>query len=133
MKKTYTYYGNGSLKTKVDRNGVVAEYIYDIFGRKIEEKVGDSVVKYTYDNNGNQLSKVETIYVDSVVAYEGITTYSYDVYNQLIEINTASGVHETYTYNSEGYRDSKTSNDKVIRYLYEDDKVILEVDVYLLP
>nr|WP_278246591.1 RHS repeat-associated core domain-containing protein [Clostridium bornimense] len=57
-----------------------------------------------------------------------MTTYSYDVYNQLIEINTASGVHETYSYNSEGYRDSKTSNDKVIRYLYEGDKVILEVD-----
>ena len=36
--ETYTYYGDGSLKTKIDRNGVVAEYIYDIFGRKIEKK-----------------------------------------------------------------------------------------------
>ena len=51
-----TFYGDGSLKTIIDRNGVVAEYIYDIFGRKIEEKVGDSVVKYTYDNNNNILT-----------------------------------------------------------------------------
>ena len=36
--ETYTYYGDGSLKTKVDRNGVVAEYIYDIFERKDRRK-----------------------------------------------------------------------------------------------
>ena len=154
---TYAYDSLNRLWKVTEPTGKVTSYLYDEAGNRASETVTEDskttlntysydgrnrlitittevdgatteVVDYTYDNNGNQLSKVETTYVDGTITYEGITTYSYDVYNQLIEINTANGVHETYTYNSEGYRDSKTSNDKVIRYLYEGDKVILEVD-----
>lgn len=154
---TYAYDSLNRLWKVTEPTGKVTSYLYDEAGNRASETVIEGskttlntysydgrnrlitittevdgvtteVVNYTYDNNGNQLSKVETTYADGVVAYEGITTYSYDVYNQLVEINTANGVHETYSYNSEGYRDSKTSNDKVIRYLYEGDKVILEVD-----
>ena len=147
---TYVYDSLNRLWKVTEPTGKVTSYLYDEAGNRVSETVTEGskttlntysydgrnrlititteVVNYTYDNNGNQLSKVETTYEDGIVTYEGITTYSYDVYNQLVEINTASGVHETYTYNSEGYRDSKTSNDKVIRYLYEGDKVILEVD-----
>ena len=41
---------------------------------------------------------------------------------------TSAGLEITYGYNGEGKRVLKTSNGKTVRYLYEGDKVILEVD-----
>ncbi len=98
-------------------------------------------VQYEYDNNGNTLVKVkETIrpadsglYPDYRLNRAGMTTtkevtfMKYDVWNQMVK--TIEGDKTVlYRYNGEGYRAEKSVNDEITRYLYEADKVVLEVD-----
>ena len=53
--------------------------------------------------------------------------YSYDVWNQLVK--TVEGDKKVqYSYNGDGLRVGKTINGQLTRYLYEADKVVLEVD-----
>ena len=54
--ESYTYYPDGSLRTKIDRNGEITTYTYDCHGRVKEETTGGSIISYTYDSNGTCLS-----------------------------------------------------------------------------
>jgi len=56
-----------------------------------------------------------------------ISLYTYNNYNQLIELKSADTT-TTYQYNANGYRVEKNVNGKTTRYLYEGDKVVLETD-----
>lgn len=60
--ESYTYYGNGNLKTKLDRNGVTSSYAYDVHGRLLLETVGNIQISYSYDNNGSQLTETQVLY-----------------------------------------------------------------------
>ncbi|MFZ5988353.1 MAG: S8 family serine peptidase, partial [Bacillota bacterium] len=121
------------------------EYTYDSAGNRETEKttVNDSVIQanvYTYsdsnwltgiqmtgqtnksvsfgyDNNGNQTSSSDTGFENE-----------YDEFNQLVK--TTKGTTDTfvYTYNAEGYRIGKSINGSLTTYLYEYDKVVLELD-----
>ncbi len=73
--EVYTYNPDGSLKTKIDRNGKTTNYTYDIHGRLTKQTCGTSVISYTYDNNGNQ-----TTMTDST----GTTTRTYDELNRVL-------------------------------------------------
>lgn len=75
------------------------------------------VLKYTYDDNGNNV----TITKNGVVE----TKYEYDNLNRLISVNDDS---ITYAYDGEGLRISKQIGSAVTKYLYEYQKVIYEVD-----
>jgi RHS repeat-associated protein len=87
----YEYNGDGSLKEKIDREGVTTIYTYDIHGRVITEIVGDITRTYTYDNNSNVLSSIvgeEEILrtydslnrvTSKTVRNIGMTKYKYDV------------------------------------------------------
>ena len=72
--ETYTYYADGQLKTKTDRNGKVTTYGYDIHGRKVSESVGSIIITYTYDRNGNMLTMTDST---------GTTTRTYDELNRV--------------------------------------------------
>jgi RHS repeat-associated protein len=72
--ESYTYYGNGKLKTKVDRNGVTSSYVYDIHGRILAETIGSITKSYTYDSNGNQLTMTDST---------GTTVRTYDEENRV--------------------------------------------------
>ncbi|WP_052306581.1 HYD1 signature containing ADP-ribosyltransferase family protein [Acetivibrio clariflavus] len=76
--------------------------------------VAISTTNYEYDANGNLTS--------SVTDGEK-TTYAYDEFNQLISADGAK-----YGYNAEGYRVSKNVNGSLTRYIYEYDKVVLELN-----
>ncbi|HWR60163.1 MAG TPA: RHS repeat-associated core domain-containing protein, partial [Clostridia bacterium] len=121
---TYEYNDQNRLTETVTRSGFVTEK-----------------VKYDYDNNGNTLVKVKetTKPVDPdmagsfAFAKAGTTTtrevafMEYNVWNQMVK--TIDGDKTlTYRYNGEGYRVEKAVNNQVTRYLYEADKVILELD-----
>jgi RHS repeat-associated protein len=69
-----------------------------------------------------------TEYIDGV-AQSPITTVTntYDKRNQLIQTVTEEGTTLTNCYNGEGLRVSKTVNGQKTYYLYEYDKVVLEV------
>jgi len=97
--------------------------------------------RYEYDNNGNTLIKVKetTKPVDPEISGDftfekaGTSTsrevsfMDYDVWNQMIK--TIQGDKTIrYRYNGEGYRVEKSVNDTTTKYMYEADKVILEVD-----
>ncbi len=83
--ESYTYYANGTMSKKVDRNGTVTTYIYDIHGRKLSETIGNIAKSYTYDNNGNQITITDNT---------GTTKRTYDELNRVTsksvpEIGTA--------------------------------------------
>jgi len=50
----YTYYPNGLIKEKTDRNGAATSYAYDVHGRLLTETAGSLTVANTYDSNGNK-------------------------------------------------------------------------------
>ncbi|HYE68780.1 MAG TPA: RHS repeat-associated core domain-containing protein [Anaerovoracaceae bacterium] len=93
--EAYTYYPNGLLKEKVDRNGIHSTYKYDIHGRLLETKAGSLTVKNTYDKNGNKLSMTDAtgttgrIYdamnrcIVKTVPNIGATVFDYDVLTEL--------------------------------------------------
>ncbi|MBP9985135.1 MAG: RHS repeat-associated core domain-containing protein, partial [Prevotella sp.] len=105
-------------------------------------------VSYTYDANGNMLSKKtsvikpfesgnQPIFILEKIGVNPntLTQYTYDYFNQLK--TSDDGTHKiSYKYNGMGYRVEKTvvkeSNEAPVtnttRYLYEVDKVVLEVD-----
>ena len=87
---TYGYYKDKNITSLVNKNpqgGVIGSYAY------------------TYDNNGNQLSKTEN----------GVTTsYTYDKVNRLL---TAG--NESYQYDYVGNRQKKTVGTEVTNYYYD--------------
>ncbi|KUO70373.1 MAG: hypothetical protein APF77_03395, partial [Clostridia bacterium BRH_c25] len=73
--EAYTYYPEGSIKTKKDRNGKTTAYTYDIHGRLTSKEIGPEEISYTYDNNGNQLTMTDST---------GSTERTYDEENRVL-------------------------------------------------
>lgn len=71
----YTYYPDGSMKTKRDRNGNTTGYTYDCHGRMLSEAIGKDKILYTYDKNGNQLTMTDAT---------GTTARTYDELNRVL-------------------------------------------------
>ncbi len=86
-------------------------------------------VSYTYDKNGNQLTSVTTPYVNRVAGTAQTTTNTYDELNELIQTVNPDGTNIVNIYNGEGLRVAKATSGVIRRYLYEGDKVVLELDV----
>jgi RHS repeat-associated protein len=122
----YDGFGNRTSAT-INQNGIMKEEIYDYnyysnLLEKVTFKTGstvDEVISYGYDGNGNLISS-ETKKNGTIT---NSVTYGYDEFNQLISTGDFN-----YGYNAEGYRISKSSNGSLTRYLYEYDKVVLEVE-----
>jgi RHS repeat-associated protein len=73
--ESYTYYSDGSMKTKKDRNGKTTNYVYDIHGRLTSESIGTDIISYVYDNNGNQIEMTDST---------GTTVRTYDGLNRAL-------------------------------------------------
>jgi YD repeat-containing protein len=145
---SYTYDGLNRLLSVTEPSGKVTVYTYDAAGNRetetitsgsittvntysyngqnrltgIETRVNNVVTEttaYTYDNNGNQL----TVSKNSQIT----ATNTYDLINQLTA-TTTGGKTITNKYNGEGLRVEKSVDGQTTRYLYEYDKVVLEVD-----
>ena len=145
---SYTYDAAGNRLTGSVIAGsttTITTYAYNEQNRLISaetSKAGGITerTEYGYDNNGNmRYSGRETVkpagpepeaieaYAAGSNAESEVEINKYDEFNRLIW--TATGDKTvTYEYNGEGYRTEKTVNGAVSRYLYEYDKVVLEVD-----
>ncbi len=99
----YEYYLNGMLKQILQKNGVSSNYTYDglLTNNLVIRKADGSVLQsygYTYDNNGNQLSKIE-----NGVSHQ----FTYD---QMNRIETSQQFAETYGYDIRGNRSFMSTN-----------------------
>ncbi|MBJ6362771.1 DUF6531 domain-containing protein, partial [Paenibacillus sp. GCM10012307] len=81
--ESYTYFADGSMKSKNDRNGNTTNYAYDFRGLLLSESIlkpgelsptKENQVTYTYDPNGNELSMTDA---------SGRTSKSYDEENRV--------------------------------------------------
>ena len=78
---------------------------------------GSEITSYTYDNNGNTLSKTSST--------ENIA-YSYDDNNRLISVDDGTDVVE-YAYDTDGMRVRKSVNGDVINYLLDKNRNYAQV------
>jgi len=122
-----------------------------------ETTVLKRIIRYHYDDNGNQLSQVTeylspynatisenismTVYSSSSTTFDSVidfTNYSYDGFNRLVQVNSINSgkrVISQFTYNGDDLRVKKivknSSNNYLpqeINYLYNGKNVILETD-----
>jgi len=80
----------------------------------------DSNFTYTYDANGNLRSKTSR-------ANGEVTTYTYDTENQLIRVDRP-GIVAQYHYDPLGRRIAKVVNGVSIRFVYDNEDIVAEVD-----
>ncbi|MEK6776886.1 MAG: RHS repeat-associated core domain-containing protein [bacterium] len=74
-------------------------------------------VSYTYDNNGNTISKTDA---------SGITYYTYDPENRLTRIDFPGGTYAEYKYDPFGRRIEKNVNGTITKYLYDGEDILSE-------
>ncbi|MBP2000771.1 RHS repeat-associated protein [Paenibacillus shirakamiensis] len=133
--ETYTYYANGMMKTKKDRNGNITSYVLDIHKRQVSRVVDgptlastplqDRKVSYSYDNNNNQLT---------VTDKNGITSRTYDEMNRTVTKSLPKLGTNTYQYDEitglpQGNRAEITTDVKgnVTRKVYDKTNRLSEV------
>ena len=111
---SYTYYVSGSPATKTDASGTTV-YTYDGQNRLKTATCSDGTKDvYTFDDNGNRLTKTFT---DS----EGIvtvTSYEYDKANRLTK-STEGEVATVYSYDKAGNLLNKTTGEKTVTHSYD--------------
>jgi YD repeat-containing protein len=108
---TYTYNADSTIAGIKYSNGISTTYGYDsdknitrLVSKKANGKTLDSY-SYTYDNNGNQLTKKEN---------GKTTTYAYDKLNRLARENET-----IYTYDNARNRLSKSAGTENVSYSYD--------------
>jgi len=123
VSRTYTYDWENRL-TEIDYSGMVAQYKYDPFGRRIQKSVNGTITNYIYDGpntiaeydgNGN----VRNVYLhnlavdDSLALQQGGQIYFYhkDGLGSITQMTDVSAnTTGTYRYNSFGEIISQTGN-----------------------
>ncbi|MFH0803339.1 MAG: RHS repeat-associated core domain-containing protein [bacterium] len=152
---TYDNIGNRTSKTVTDAQGQhVWGYSYDALYRLTKETYPDTHdVVYTYDSNGNRLSRAEneesinSVYdaTDQLLSAGAIschwdgngnlirktegnatTNYTYDNENHLVQITLPDGTMESYGYNGDGLRVRKTTGGIQTNYLLSGSDVLKE-------
>ena len=115
----YTYYPDGKLYSRRDRNGAITSYEYDIHGRKTGKYVNGAVTSYEYDNTGNLLEVMDVSgaivrtydqlnrVVSKTVPVFGTTSFGYDLISglepgQIGECTTIDGLTVTRVYDKTG-------------------------------
>ncbi len=101
---SYTYDPLGN-RLSLTQDGVVTSYGYDSADRLQTSTTGGIVTSFTWDNNGNQLTK-------------GNQTFTWDNANRLVSL-TNGGTSASYTYNGDGVRVGRTVDGTATSYLQD--------------
>jgi YD repeat-containing protein len=87
------YDDRGNLTSRIDADGVRADFEYDQFGQRTREAYADGrIVEYAYDRWGNLKSKRSASGV--------VTLYRYDVRGRLVSKSDSEGRHWAYVYDT---------------------------------
>ncbi len=99
---TTTYYDTEGDIVEIDSLQGTITYTYnDSTGQKTGETTNNTDIQYAYDQEG-RLATVTVDKLDGASITPLVTTYSYDLNNNLITTNFANGTVETRTYDSLG-------------------------------
>ena len=110
----YTYNPDGTVRSIKNGNSLYTEYAYDADKNLtgLLTKLGDDTIvenHYRYDGNGNRIEKQQK---------HGITAYTYDRLNQLVEVNYPDRT-ETLFYDKAGNRTGRVAGSAEERYYYD--------------
>ena len=146
---SYTYDGLGRLTQESETNGKTIAYSYDAAGNRTQMSVtgtetytvaysynannrlqtetktqtgGNTVTYYTYDANGNTLSRMVLAGGNTTEA----TAYGYDRFNRLISL-TGGGGTVYYSYNANGIRTAKLAGGILTSFLLDGGAVVAEL------
>lgn len=131
-KYTYAYddHGNRARMTATGSESFTTVYNYNNADNKYtallqsEKKTGlndetdteeTDITAYTYDKNGNQLSKISNAKTEN---------FTYDVLDQLVGY-TDGETTASYTYNADGLRASKTVNGHTVEHVWDGNQQII--------
>ena len=141
---SYEYDAEERITKVTDSVDGVAEYVYDALGQLVSETVNGVVVNsMEYDNYGNILSKNGTVYTYGTSAWKDLLTgfgdqsISYDAQGNPTSYlghtltwekgrQLKSFDNNTYTYNANGIRTSKTVNGVKHTYTLDGTKILRE-------
>ncbi|MBI4342102.1 MAG: hypothetical protein HY599_01900, partial [Candidatus Omnitrophica bacterium] len=110
--ETFAYDGVGNRTS----SHLSTTHVYDAANRLLE----DDTFTYTYDANGNLTTKTAKV-------GGAVTTYTYDVEDQLVGITTPS-LTASYRYDGLGRRIEKDVDGLLTRYVYDNEDILLEYD-----
>ena len=130
---SYTYDSIYQLTQAVVNSSVTEGYTYDAVGNRLSSAVpvsynynasneltSNSNASYTYDNNGNTLSKTDT---------GGTTNYTWDFENRLTQVVLPDqGGTVYFNYDSTGRRIRKVFGTATTIYAYDGDNAVEELD-----
>lgn len=141
---TYDAFGN---RTSMTDNGAVTTYVYDKNNRLVKQTSTVGETDYTYDKNGNMLTKSigTSVPADSASSERArlglgvmgvgasqntenaaIVSYDYDLLNRLISVQSNDGLDAAYQYDVNGMRISKTINGNVTNYKWNGSDMVSE-------
>jgi RHS repeat-associated protein len=113
--RDYEWDNFGRLTSTDDGRGEATRYVYDKLDNVTRVDYTDettSDVAYTYDANGNVLTRTDGT---------GVTTYTYDDLGQILtKKNTAGGETMSYTYDKAGNIKTQADYHGTITYTYDD-------------
>ncbi len=129
----YTYQYDELYRLTGVTNGSNEAYTYDAVGNRLtsadvqgdwtynqnNELIGYDAVSYEYDGNGNVIGKTDST---------GVTTFSYDIDNRLVQLVTPNSQLVTYYYDPFGRRLWKEVNGVRTHFFYSDEGLVGEYD-----
>ena len=92
------------------KDGNTTSYTYNINNQLLIETTPDANIAYTYDDNGNLVSKTD------VNDANNTTTYTWDWNNHLLSVSEPAG-NTLYEYDGDGTRISKTQSGVKTKYI----------------
>lgn len=107
---SYTYDCMGN-RTGKSINGTDTSYVYDSLNRLTEEHTSDEDIRYSYDGNGNLVTKT----VSDVSQDTGTTEYTYTPKNLLKTAETDEKLIEENVYDAENVRSVRINCDVAVR------------------
>ena len=137
----YTYDAIGNRLTENKSDGTAWNFTYNDRGQ-LDEKtlsayqgtpVSNAYTAYSYDNNGNQSSKIDNFQIDevagTVIPTSAFTTsYNWDQRDQLASVQLPDLSLYEYLYNGDGVRMAKNTPTGTEQYVYDGMNILRELD-----